>query len=121
VKQYHLERDADKGTVWGEPDGDELSVKVTQADGTVTEETSRGFLMSGDKNFRPSDVVFAPDGSLYMSDWQNVIIGHMQHNVRDPNRDHAQRPHLPHHRHGPRVAEARRHCGAADQGPSRET
>lgn len=89
VKQYHLERDADKGTVWGEPNGDELKVKVTQADGTVTEETSRGFLMSGDKNFRPSDIKFAPDGSLYLSDWQNVIIGHMQHNVRDPNRDHA--------------------------------
>ena len=89
VKEYHLERDAEKGTVWGEPNGDELTVKVTQADGTVTEETSRGFLMSGDKNFRPSDVVFAPDGSLYLSDWHNVIIGHMQHNVRDPNRDHA--------------------------------
>ena len=89
VKQYHLERDADKATVWGEPNGDELTVKVTQADGTVTEEKSRGFLMSGDKNFRPSDIKFAPDGSLYLADWQNVIIGHMQHNVRDPNRDHA--------------------------------
>lgn len=88
VKHYHLERDAEKGTVWGEPAGDELTVKTTNADGTVTEEKSRGFLMSGDKNFRPSDVVFAPDGSLYLSDWQNVIIGHMQHNVRDPNRDH---------------------------------
>ncbi|MHB1078213.1 MAG: PVC-type heme-binding CxxCH protein [Prosthecobacter sp.] len=88
VKHYHLERDADKGTVWGEPAGDELTVKVTQADGSVTEEKSRGFLMSGDKNFRPSDAVFAPDGSLYLSDWHNVIIGHMQHNVRDPNRDH---------------------------------
>ena len=89
VKEYHLERDGDKATVWGEPNGDELSVKVTQADGTITEETSRGFLMSGDKNFRPSDAVFAPDGSLYLADWHNVIIGHMQHNVRDPNRDHA--------------------------------
>ena len=89
VKEYHLERDGDKATVWGEPNGDELSVKVMQADGTITEETSRGFLMSGDKNFRPSDAVFAPDGSLYLADWHNVIIGHMQHNVRDPNRDHA--------------------------------
>ena len=89
VKHYHLERNAEKGTVWGEPAGDELTVKVTNADGTVTEEKSRGFLMSGDKNFRPSDLVFAPDGSLYLSDWQNVIIGHMQHNVRDPNRDHS--------------------------------
>ncbi|WP_081891714.1 PVC-type heme-binding CxxCH protein [Verrucomicrobium sp. BvORR106] len=89
VKQYHLERDAEKASVWGEPSGDELTVKVTQADGTVAEEKSRGFLMSGDKNFRPSDAVFAPDGSLYLADWHNVIIGHMQHNVRDPNRDHA--------------------------------
>lgn len=89
VKQYHLERDGEKGTVWGEPAGDELTVKVMQADGTMAEEKSRGFLMSGDKNFRPSDAIFAPDGSLFLSDWHNVIIGHMQHNVRDPNRDHA--------------------------------
>ena len=89
VKEYRLERDAEKATVWGEPNGDELTVKVTQADGSITEEKSRGFLMSGDKNFRPSDIKFAPDGSLYLADWQNVIIGHMQHNVRDPNRDHA--------------------------------
>ena len=88
IKDYHLDRDADKGTVWGEPAGDELTVKVTNADGTVTEEKSRGLLMSGDKNFRPSCAVFAPDGSLYVADWHNVIIGHMQHNVRDPNRDH---------------------------------
>ena len=23
-----------------------------------------------------------------MADWHNAIIGHMQHNIRDPNRDH---------------------------------
>ncbi|MCB0126270.1 MAG: hypothetical protein KDE58_28625, partial [Caldilineaceae bacterium] len=40
------------------------------------------------KNFRPSDAIFGEDGALYFSDWHNVIIGHMQHNVRDPNRDH---------------------------------
>jgi hypothetical protein len=32
---------------------------------------------------------FAPDGSLYIVDWHNVLIGHMQHNVRDPLRDHS--------------------------------
>ena len=32
---------------------------------------------------------FAPDGSLYLIDWSNVLIGHMQHNARDPLRDHA--------------------------------
>jgi azurin len=88
IKQYHLERNPETGVVWGEPDGDELTTTVINADGSKTEEKSRGLLMSGDKNFRPSDAIFAPDGSLYFSDWQNVIIGHMQHNVRDPNRDH---------------------------------
>ena len=88
IKHYDLARDAEKASVWGEPAGAELTVKVTQADGTVTEDKSRGLIMSGDKNFRPSDAVFGADGALYIADWHNVIIGHMQHNVRDPNRDH---------------------------------
>ena len=41
-----------------------------------------------DPNFRPVDMEFAPDGSLYLIDWHNVLIGHMQHNARDPLRDH---------------------------------
>ena len=41
-----------------------------------------------DQNFRPVDMEFAPDGSLYFLDWHNVLIGHMQHNARDPLRDH---------------------------------
>ena len=45
-------------------------------------------LQSEDKNFRPVDMEFAPDGSLYVVDWHNVLIGHMQHNARDPLRDH---------------------------------
>ena len=88
IKHYHLERNTETGTVWGEPAGDDLAVTTINADGTTTIDKSRGLLMSGDKNFRPSDAVFAPDGSLYFSDWHNAIIGHMQHNVRDPNRDH---------------------------------
>ena len=44
---------------------------------------------STDKNFRPVDMEFAPDGSLYLVDWHNILIGHMQHNARDPHRDHA--------------------------------
>ena len=43
---------------------------------------------SSDKNFRPVDMEFAPDGSLYLVDWHNILIGHMQHNARDPLRDH---------------------------------
>ena len=46
-------------------------------------------LASSDPNFRPVDMEFAPDGSLYLIDWQNRLIGHMQHSARDPLRDHA--------------------------------
>jgi mono/diheme cytochrome c family protein/glucose/arabinose dehydrogenase len=45
-------------------------------------------LVSEDRNFRPVDMEFAPDGSLYLIDWHNILIGHMQHNARDPLRDH---------------------------------
>lgn len=45
-------------------------------------------IKSSDPNFRPVDLEFAPDGSLYIADWHNVLIGHMQHNIRDPLRDH---------------------------------
>jgi putative membrane-bound dehydrogenase-like protein len=89
IKHYDLARNPEAGTVWGEPAGDELAVMTVNADGSSTADSSRGLLMSGDKNFRPSDAIFAPDGSLYFCDWHNAIIGHMQHNVRDPNRDHA--------------------------------
>lgn len=45
-------------------------------------------VVSEDRNFRPVDMEFAPDGSLYLIDWHNILIGHMQHNARDPLRDH---------------------------------
>jgi putative heme-binding domain-containing protein len=45
-------------------------------------------LYSSDVNFRPSDMEIGGDGALYVLDWQNPIIGHMQHNLRDPSRDH---------------------------------
>ena len=43
---------------------------------------------STDTKFRPVDMEFAPDGSLYLIDWHNILVGHMQHNARDPLRDH---------------------------------
>lgn len=73
VKQYDLDRDGDGetrqvGEVWGTP--------------------VKELLNSQDRNFRPTDAIVGADGALYVADWHNVIIGHMQHNIRDPNRDH---------------------------------
>ncbi|MDF1812960.1 MAG: DUF1080 domain-containing protein [Verrucomicrobiales bacterium] len=58
-------------------------------DGTgFTTEYVQDLFVSEDLNFRPTDLEFAPDGSLYVVDWHNALIGHMQHSARDPNRDH---------------------------------
>ena len=46
-------------------------------------------LRSDDPNFRPVDLVFGPDGALYICEWFNPLVGHMQHSIRDPNRDHS--------------------------------
>ena len=58
-------------------------------DGTGFKTSHRlDLVRSTDPNFRPVDMEFAPDGSLYLADWHNVLVGHMQHNARDPLRDH---------------------------------
>ncbi len=58
-------------------------------DGTgYTSKHRQDLITSNDPNFRPVEIEFAPDGSLYIVDWHNVLIGHMQHNARDPLRDH---------------------------------
>jgi azurin len=68
IKQYTLDYD----TVLGE----------------VTGRETRDLLVTDDLNFRPSDFEIGDDGGLYVADWANAIIGHMQHNIRDPSRDH---------------------------------
>jgi mono/diheme cytochrome c family protein/lysophospholipase L1-like esterase/glucose/arabinose dehydrogenase len=68
IKQYTLEA-SDSGDVWG----------------TETEDLIES---PNDRNFRPTDFEIGSDGAIYVSDWQNIIVGHMQHNVRDPSRDH---------------------------------
>jgi len=73
IKQYDLDRD-----------GDGKRRKLGEVWGTPVKDLVRG----EDRNFRPSDAVVGEDGALYIADWHNVIIGHMQHNIRDPNRDH---------------------------------
>jgi mono/diheme cytochrome c family protein/glucose/arabinose dehydrogenase len=60
-----------------------------QDDGTGYKTAFRQELLKSNYgNFRPADFELAPDGSLYIVDWQSVLIGHMQHNARDPLRDH---------------------------------
>ncbi len=68
-----------------------LGTKMHQVidDGTGYKTKHRlDLVTSDDPNFRPVDMEFAPDGSLYLVDWHNVLVGHMQHNARDPLRDH---------------------------------
>jgi len=60
-------------------------VKYNGAD--ITSQEIEPILVSSDPNFRPTDVEIGGDGALYVADWSNAIIGHMQHNMRDPNRD----------------------------------
>ncbi len=60
-----------------------------QDDGTGYKTAFRQELLKSNYgNFRPADFELAPDGSLYIVDWQSILIGHMQHNARDPLRDH---------------------------------
>ena len=40
------------------------------------------------QHFRPICMSNGPDGALYFCDWTQTIIGHLQHHIRDPNRDH---------------------------------
>ena len=44
-------------------------------------------LYSTDPNFRPVAQQFGPDGALYVIDWFNPLIGHMQYSIRDARRD----------------------------------
>ena len=47
------------------------------------------FLMGKYSDFRPVDLQFAPDGTLYIADWNNPLIGHQQYSFRDERRDHS--------------------------------
>ncbi|MFM1963182.1 MAG: hypothetical protein RLZZ172_2027 [Bacteroidota bacterium] len=62
--------------------------KMMDAGAGYSSQHRQDLVVSTDINYRPVDLEFAPDGSLYIADWHNVLIGHMQHNIRDPLRDH---------------------------------
>ncbi len=106
VKQYDLDRDGNEGEVVAAPEP-QPEQKIDDKEkgkgkgkpkqpeqpkvrkfGEVWGTPVKPLLDSEDRNFRPTDAVVGEDGALYVSDWHNVIIGHMQHNIRDPARDH---------------------------------
>jgi len=63
-------------------------VRVSEEGSGLKGETLEDLVKSDDPNFRPVAVDVAPDGSIYFLDWSNQLIGHMQHHIRDPHRDH---------------------------------
>lgn len=66
-------------------------VDVTQDGSGIKGETVE-HIVSGDPaelpTFRPISISTGPDGAIYFGDWAQTIIGHLQHHLRDPNRDH---------------------------------
>jgi azurin len=63
-------------------------VKVSDDGSGLKGETMENLISSTDPNFRPIFVNMGPEGAIYFADWHNPIIGHLQHHLRDPNRDH---------------------------------
>ncbi len=60
-----------------------------EADGAGIKGVRQPDLMSStEKNFRPIDTNVGPDGAIYVIDWHNPLIGHLQSHLRDSNRDH---------------------------------
>jgi putative heme-binding domain-containing protein len=64
-----------------------LQYKIEDEGSSIKGTEVEPILSSTDENFRPTDIKIGPDGAIYFLDWQNPIIGHMQHNLRDPSRD----------------------------------
>lgn len=64
-----------------------LNYKMRDEESGFFAEPVPPIIQSKDQNFRPVDLKFGPDGALYLIDWFNPLIGHMQHSIRDPNRD----------------------------------
>jgi len=64
-----------------------LQHTVEEKDSGFTGKEIEPLLLSDDKNFRPVDMEFGPDGALYLVDWHEPLIGHLQYSIRDPLRD----------------------------------
>ena len=63
-------------------------VKMVDDGSGLKGERQPDVISSTDRNFRPIDTTTGPDGALYVCDWHNPLIGHLQSHLRDSNRDH---------------------------------
>ncbi len=63
-------------------------VKMVDDGSGLKGERQPDVISSTDRNFRPIDTATGPDGALYICDWHNPLIGHLQSHLRDSNRDH---------------------------------
>lgn len=64
-----------------------LQYRMREEDSGFAATPVEPLLRSSDPSHRPVDIKFGPDGALYICDWYNPLVGHMQHSIRDPNRD----------------------------------
>jgi glucose/arabinose dehydrogenase len=64
-----------------------LRYKMAEDGSGFSASAAEPLLQSSDPNFRPVDLRFGPDGALYVCDWYNPVLGHIQYSLRDPSRD----------------------------------
>ena len=61
--------------IHAEPGHQVVRAYQTQKDGAGYRATIQNIMKSRDKWFRPSDVCVAPDGSLFVADWHDAVVG----------------------------------------------
>lgn len=61
--------------IHAEPGHQEVRAYITSKEGAGYKASVENLLKSEDLWFRPSDVCIAPDGSLFVSDWHDAVVG----------------------------------------------
>ena len=59
----------------------------TEKEDHFEEEFQFDLIFSTNLSFIPVDLMFGPQGDLYICDWYNPVKGHAQYSLRDPRRD----------------------------------
>ena len=67
----------------------ELKTDGAKNSGYTSEPMPQPILSSDIGNYRPVCSELGADGAMYIADWVNPLIGHMQFSIRDPRRDHS--------------------------------